>query len=79
MITEAKHDHSFPASRFLLQVSCTPFRLDQNKNGGRVLLYIRNHITSTTIIKNQIETFFVEIKIRISIWLPCCSYNLNKL
>ena len=83
MITETKLDDSFPASQFFIQGFCTPFRLDRNKNGGGILLYIRSNITSTQlnryIIKNQIEAFLVEIRIRNSIWLLCCSYNPSKL
>ena len=58
-ITETKLDNFFPASQFLIKVFCTPFRPDQIKNGGGIL--IRNHITSTKlnkcIIKNQTEVF----------------------
>ena len=83
MITETKLDDSFPASQFFIQGFWTPFRLDQNKNGGRILLYIRSNITLTKlnkyIIKNQIEAFFVEIRIRNNIWLLCCSNNPSKL
>ena len=83
MITETKLDDSFPASQFFIHGFCTPFRLDRNKNGGGILLYIRSNITSTKlnryIIRNQIEAFFVEIRIRNSIWLLCCSYNPSKL
>ena len=83
MITETKLDDSFPASQLFIQGFCTPFRLDRNKNGGEILLYIISNITSTKlnryIIKNQIEAFFVEIRIRNSIWLLCCSYNPSKL
>ena len=71
MITKTKLDDSFPASQFVIQGFCTPFRLDQNKNGGGTLLYIRSNITSTKlnkyIIKNQIEAFSAEIRIRHSI------------
>ena len=83
MITETKLDDSLPASQFLIQRFCTPFRLDRNKNGSGIPLYIRSNITSTKlnkyILKNQIEVLFVGIRIRNSIWLLCCSYNPNKL
>ena len=73
MITETKLDDYFLASQFLIQGCCTPFRLDRIKNGGEILLCIRSNITSTKlnkyIIKNQIEAFSVEIRIRNSIWL----------
>ena len=42
MITEAKLGDSFPASQFSIPSFCTPFRLDRNKNGDGILLYIRN-------------------------------------
>ena len=51
MITETKLDDSFPASQFLIQGFCTPFRLDRNENGGGILLYIRSYIASTKLNK----------------------------
>ena len=48
IITEIKFDDSFPASQFLIQGSCTPFRLDRNKNGSGIL-YITSNITSTKL------------------------------
>ena len=64
MITETKIDESFPVFQFSIQGFCTPFRLDRNKNGGGILLYIRSNIISTKlnkkyIIKNETEAFFV--------------------
>ena len=44
-------------AQFLKYGFCTLFRLDRNKNGGQILLYIRSYETSTqlnkSIIKNQ--------------------------
>ena len=45
MITETKLDDSFPASQFSIQDFRTPFRIDRNKNGGGILLYIMRNIT----------------------------------
>ena len=45
MITETKLDDSFPASQFSIQDFRTPFRIDRNKNGGGILLYIIRNIT----------------------------------
>ena len=71
MITETKLDDSFPVSQFLIQGFSIPFRLDRNKNGGGILLYTRSNITSTKlnkyIVKNEIEAFFVKIRLRNSI------------
>ena len=49
MITETKLDDSFPASQFLRQGFCTPFRLDRNENRNE--LYIRSYIASTKLNK----------------------------
>ena len=61
MITKTKLGDSFPASQFSIQDFWTPFRVDRNKNGGGILLYIRSNIISTKlnkyIIKNQIDVF----------------------
>ena len=68
-------DDSFPASQFLIQRFCTPFKVDRNKNGGRILLYVRSNIISTKInkyiIKNQIEAFLLEIRIVHIIQINC--------
>lgn len=36
---------TLPVLQFFMQGFCTPFRLDQNKNGGGILHYIRNITT----------------------------------
>ena len=51
MITETKHDDSVPPSQFFIQGVCTPFRLDQNKNCGLILLHVRSNVTSTKLNK----------------------------
>ena len=49
-------------------------------NGGGILLYIREDITSKLILtKITIEEFFVEINLRKKRWLLCCSHNPKKL
>ena len=44
MVTETKLDDSFPVSQFNVEVFSTPFRLDRNKNGGGIILYIRSYL-----------------------------------
>ena len=82
MVTETKLDHSFPVSQFNVEVSSTPFRLDQNKNGGGIILYIRSFIIASKltsfIFPNDIEAFFIEINLKGNKWLICCSYNPNR-
>ena len=41
-----------------------PFRLDRNRNGGGILLYIRKDIPSALLaIENVIDAFSVEINL----------------
>ena len=44
MISETKLDETFPAAQFLLQGFCMPSRFDRNRNGGGIMLYIREEI-----------------------------------
>ena len=81
MISETKLDETFPAAQFSLQRSCDPYRFDRNRNGGGIMLYIREDISSRLIekkLRNNSECFFVEIILRKKKWLLCCSYNPHK-
>ena len=44
MIPESKLDDSFPRSQFLIDGFHRPLRFDRNKNGGGILLYVREDI-----------------------------------
>ena len=83
MITETKLDDSFRVSQFVIDGFSTTFRLDQNKNGGGILLFIHSYIVasklSNYIFPNDIEAFFTEINIKVNKWLICCSYNPNRI
>ena len=60
MISETKLDETFPAAQILLQDFCMSCRLDRNRNGGGIMLYIREDIPSRLVEKkvwNNIETF----------------------
>ena len=46
VITETKLVDSFPSSQFLMKDFAEPFRLDRNRNGGGVMIYIRDDISS---------------------------------
>ena len=82
MVTETKLDDSFPASQFHVEVSSTPFRLDRNKNGGDIILYICSYILASRLTSftfpNDIEAFFIEINLKGNKWLICCTYNPNR-
>ena len=78
LISETKIDSSFPTAQFLIN-GFTTYRRDRNRNGGGMLLYIREDITSNLLHTNGIiERFYIEIKIRKKKWILGCSYNLHK-
>ena len=82
MISETKLDETFPAAQFYLQGFCDPYRFDRNRNGGGIMLYIREDIPSRLIekkLRNNSEYFFVEINLRKKKSLLCCSYNPRRI
>ena len=82
MVTETKLDDFFPASHFNVEGFSTPFRLDGNKNGRGIILYIRSYTIASKLTSfafpNGIEAFFIEVSLKGNKWLVCCSYNLNR-
>ena len=48
MVTETKLDDSFPVSQLNVESFSTSFRLDRNKNGGGIILFIRSYIIAST-------------------------------
>ena len=49
MISETKLDDSFPEGQFFIDGYHSPFRYDQNGNGGGILLYVRQDIPAKDI------------------------------
>ena len=68
VITETKLDGTFPEKQFYIPGYKKPFRKDRNKNGGGVMIYVREDIPSDILIKHNIgeniEAIFVEINLR---------------
>ena len=62
MISETKLDKTFPEAKLLMDGFTPPYRMDRNTNGGAIVLYVREDITSRQIsFKNgdkNIEHFF---------------------
>ena len=81
MISESKIDDSFPDSQFFLDGYSTPYRLDRNRNGGGIMLFVRNDIPSKmiSIEKLPTESFLIELNLRKKRWLINCSYNPKEL
>ena len=82
MVTETKLDDSYSVSQFNVEGFSTPFRLDRNKNGRGIILYIRSYVIALKLTSfsfpNDIEAFFIEINLKGNKWLICCSYNPNR-
>ena len=82
MISETKLDKTFPAAQFYLQGFCDPYQFDRYRNGGGIMLYIREDIPSRLIekeLRNNSEYFFVEINLRKKKSLLCCSCNPRRI
>ena len=79
IITETKLDETYPISQFHIDGYSMPYRLDRNRNGGGVIIYVREDIPSKILRKhffpNDIEEIFVEISFRKSKWLLCGTYH----
>ena len=73
VLTETKIDSSFPNAQFRIDEFSAPFRLDRNKFGGGVLIYVREDIPckqlTKLILPDNIEGIFVEINLRKTKWL----------
>ena len=67
-IQETKLDSSFPTQQFILNGYSDPYRLDRNRDGGGVLIYVREDIPSKLLNKHDftknVEGMFVEINLR---------------
>ena len=88
MISETKLDDAFPADQFVLECFSKLFleglnkscRVDHNRNGGCILLFVGEDIPARLISIEQvlIETFFIELDLRKKKWIVSCSYNPHK-
>ena len=78
LLSETKLDVSFPNAQFYLKGYSQSYRLDRSKNGGGLLLHVREDIPSKKLNTNlpaDIESFFIKINLRKVKWLLCCRYN----
>ena len=73
VLTETKIDASFRNAQFRIDGFSAPFRLDRNRFGGGVLIYVREDIPCKQLTKyilpDDIEGIFVEINLRKTKWL----------
>ena len=65
IINETKLDASFPVNQFFLNGFSSPYRLDINRNGGGIIVYVREDITSKMLTKHKfpddIKALFIKI------------------
>ena len=68
LVVETKLDATFPESQFVIEGYPAPHRLDRNRNGGGILIYVREDIPSKKLSKHNfpddIEGLFIEINLR---------------
>ena len=75
MVSETKLDDNFPEGQFLIKGFHSPFRFDRNRNGGGIMLYVREDIPANLLSHDfpSAESFFIEINLYKKKWLVNCS------
>ena len=68
VIAETKLDDTFPNAQFLVPGFSKPFRVDRNRKGGGVMIYVRENIPSKLstkhVLPSDIECIFLELNFR---------------
>ena len=81
VVSETKLDESFPLGQFEIDGFTTPLRVDRNREGGGLIIYIRSDIPCKTLktqLPTNMEGIFIELNIRNKKWLMFCGYNPKK-
>ena len=80
VLSETKIDESFPEGQFKIPGFCTPFRLDRDRFGRGILVYVQENIPAKLLSSEAktIEGTFIELNFRKKKWLLSCSYNPSK-
>ena len=73
VVCETNLDETFPISQFHMDGFSLPYRLDRNRNGGGVMIFVKEFIPSKLLTKHNfpsdVEGLFVELNFRKSKWL----------
>ena len=67
VVSETKLDASFPIGQLEIDGFSTPLRVDRNKVGGGLILYIRSDILCKTLkhkLPIDVEGIFIELNLR---------------
>ena len=79
VITQTKIDDTFPLGQFYVEGFTMPYRLGSNRNGGDVIIYVREDIPSKILEKHKlpqdVEGMFVELNFRKIKWLLFGTYH----
>ena len=79
ILTETKLYDISPKPQFMVHGFSMPYRQDRNRNGGGIMIYIRDDIPSILLTKHvfpdDIEGLFVELNFRKSKWLLMGAYH----
>ena len=81
MVSETKLDDTFTTAQFHIEGFQEPIRLDRNKNGGGIMVFIRDGLDSKEIKSHRLKTAegtFIKLVIRNSKWLIMAGYNPDK-
>ena len=81
-IAETKLDNSFPEAQFCLEGYKKPFRLDDTRNSGGLLVYVNNNIPSRRLhlfnFASDIQIIPIELNFRKQKWLILSIYRPPK-
>ncbi len=79
VLIETKLDNSFTTNQFLIDGYTKPYRLNRNKNGGGVMIYVKDTIPSKKLDKHnftkKVEGIFIEINLRSTKLLMLGTYH----
>ena len=82
LITESKLDDTFPSDQFKIEGFSRPIRLDRNRNGGGLIIFVREGLTCKELkprrLYPELECTFLELRIRQCKWLVVMGYNPQK-
>ena len=56
IITKTKLDENFPVSQFHFNGCSKPYCLEKNRNGGGIIIYVRENIPSKILTKHVLPT-----------------------
>ena len=81
VVSESKLDESFPPAQFKIDGYDLPYRKDRNKNGGGVMIFVREDLACKEVkdISDKGEGTFLKLNLRKAKWLYLGDMNITKL